>query len=169
MAAHLGAVGGEKRPAGIQPDRPLSYDDVCAALRHAGRPLRLDFANVHGAARHLSGMLEVTIASRGAIGFSLRSEHGLVTVAEVEDGGAAHAASHGALHTGMQLVSVNGAEVESLATIVPMLSQVGRPVGLCFRSRVMRATPEIAARVDALGDSDLTVVDIIPSGERAPV
>ena len=50
------------------------YAAVCTAVRHSGRPVRLGFANVHGSAVHASGTLEVMVAGKGALGFSLKQE-----------------------------------------------------------------------------------------------
>ncbi len=66
--------------------------------------------------------------------------------------------------------AVDGARVESIDSAAPLLSRRERPVELCFSpqpTRVLRATPAIAARVEAMGerrdDADLTVVDVSPA------
>ena len=147
------------------------YEGVCAALRHARRPVTLAFANVHGNARRADGALHVTVESRGALGVTFGTRGGEVLVRGVAPGGSAHAASHGALRAGMRLEAVDGVVVAGMRGLADALS-ASRPVELRFGDgedggagggagapagaggrdgslTVHRATPDIAARVEA--------------------
>ena len=153
------------------------YEGVCAALRHARRPVTLAFANVHGNARRgADGALHVTVESRGALGVTFGTRGGEVFVRSVAPGGSAHAASHGALRAGMRLEAVDGVVVAGMRGLADALS-ASRPVELRFGNgedegaagggaadapatigagggldaslTVHRATPDVAARVEA--------------------
>ena len=185
------------------------YEGVCIALRHARRPVTLAFANVHGNARRgADGALHVTVESRGALGVTFGTRGGEVFVRSVAPGGSAHAASHGALRAGMRLEAVDGVVVAGMRGLADALS-ASRPVELRFGDgedegaggggaagapagaggrdgslTVHRATPDIAARVEAARRSaaageagaeedaftDVRVVEVAPSatGEDTP-
>ena len=189
------------------------YEGMCIALRHARRPVTLAFANVHGNARRADGALHVTVESRGALGVTFGTRGGEVFVRSVAPGGSAHAASHGALRAGMRLEAVDGVVVAGVRGLADALS-ASRPVELRFGDgedegagggaanapatigagggldaslTVHRATPEIAARVEAARRSaaaageagevgsapaftDVRVVEVAPSaaGEDTP-
>ena len=176
------------------------YEGVCIALRHARRPVTLAFANVHGNARRgADGALHVTVESRGALGVTFGTRGGEVFVRSVAPGGSAHAASHGALRAGMRLEAVDGVVVAGMRGLADALS-ASRPVELRFGDgedegaggagapagdggrdgslTVHRATPDIAARVEAARRSaaeagsvraeedaftDVRVVEVAPS------
>ena len=181
------------------------YEGMCIALRHARRPVTLAFANVHGNARRADGALHVTVESRGALGVTFGTRGGEVFVRSVAPGGSAHAASHGALRAGMRLEAVDGVVVAGMRGLADALSAsrpvelrfgdgedegaggaAGAPGGLNASLTVHRATPEIAARVEAARRSaaageagevgsapaftDVRVVEVAPSaaGEDTP-
>ena len=184
------------------------YEGMCIALRHARRPVTLAFANVHGNARRADGALHVTVESRGALGVTFGTRGGEIFVRSVAPGGSAHAASHGALRAGMRLEAVDGVVVAGMRGLADALS-ASRPVELRFGDgedegaggagapagdggrdgslTVHRATPDIAARVEAARRSaaagearsapaeedafaDVRVVEVAPSatGEDSP-